>query len=70
VRVDPIKPTLKAPGTIRLKLHYDKLLSTFAFKFYLRRYTKGGRLPMPMRSWEEVGRTHIHIIHALCTPVY
>ena len=36
--VDPIKPTLKAPGTKRLKLKDDELLSSFAFKFNLRRY--------------------------------
>jgi len=41
VQVDPIKPTLKAPGTKRLKLNYDKLLSNVAFKFNLRRYTRG-----------------------------
>ena len=35
-----MKPTLKAPGTKRLKLKYDNLLSSFAFKFNLRRYTK------------------------------
>jgi hypothetical protein len=39
VQVDPIKPMLKAPGTKRLKLEYDKLLSSFAFNFNLRRYT-------------------------------
>ena len=39
MQVDPIKPTLKAPGTKRLKLHYAKPLSNFAFKFNLRRYT-------------------------------
>ena len=38
VRVDPIKPTLKAPGIKLLKLKYDKPLSNFAFKFNLRRY--------------------------------
>jgi hypothetical protein len=37
VQVDPIKPTLKAPGTKRLKLKDDRLLSSFAFKFELRR---------------------------------
>jgi hypothetical protein len=42
VQVDPIKPTLKAPGTKRLKLNYDELLSNFAFKFNLRRYDVGG----------------------------
>jgi hypothetical protein len=32
---------LKAPGTKRLKLKYDELLSKVAFKFNLRRYTVG-----------------------------
>jgi hypothetical protein len=35
-----MKPTLKAPGTQSLKQKYDELLSRFAFKFNLRRYTK------------------------------
>jgi hypothetical protein len=39
VKVDPIKPTLKAPGTERLKLKHEELLSNFGFKFNLRRYT-------------------------------
>ena len=38
MQVDLIKPTLKAPGTKRLKLKYDELLSNVAFKFNLRRY--------------------------------
>jgi len=41
VQVDLIKPTLRAPGTKRLKLQYDGPLSSFAFKFNLRRYTTG-----------------------------
>ena len=41
VHVDPIKPTSKAPGTKRLELDYDELLSTSAFKFNLRRYISG-----------------------------
>ena len=41
MQVDPIKPTLKAPGTKRLKLLYDKLLSTSAFNFNFRCYIKG-----------------------------
>jgi len=40
VQVAPIKPTLKPTGTKRLKLNYDILFSTSAFKFNLRRYTK------------------------------
>ena len=41
---DPIKPTLKAPGSERLKLYCDELPSNLAFKFNLRRYTvlRGG----------------------------
>ena len=38
VQVDPIKPTLKAPGNKRWKLNCDLLLSTSAFDFNLRRY--------------------------------
>jgi hypothetical protein len=36
-----MKPKLKLPGTKRLKLECDGLLSDFGFKFNLRRYTKG-----------------------------
>jgi hypothetical protein len=39
VQVDPIKPTLKAHGFKRLTLVRDHPLSSFAFKFYLRRYS-------------------------------
>ena len=42
MQVDPIKSKLKPPGTGRLKLKYDVLLSTYAFKFKLRRYILGG----------------------------
>jgi hypothetical protein len=39
VQVDPIKPTSKAPGSERLTLKCDDLLSNFAFILNLRRYT-------------------------------
>ena len=39
MQVDPIKPTLKGPGTKRLKLKFDGPLSKTAFKFSLRRYS-------------------------------
>ena len=39
VQVAPIKPTLKAPGTKRLKLKCDEPLSNVAFNFNLRRYS-------------------------------
>jgi len=42
VQVEPMKPVLKATGTILLTLRYDDLLSSFAFNFKLRRHTKGG----------------------------
>jgi hypothetical protein len=35
-----MKPKLKSPGTKRLKLFHDELLSKFAFKFNSRRYIK------------------------------
>jgi hypothetical protein len=37
VQVDLIKPKLKPPGTERLKLEYDKMPSSFGFKFNMRR---------------------------------
>ena len=40
MKVDPVKPKLEPPGTKRLKLNFDTLLSTSAFKFNLRRYIK------------------------------
>ena len=44
VQVEPIKFVLKAHGTMRLKLHYDEPLPTFAFtfafKFNLRRHSQ------------------------------
>jgi len=46
VQVDPIKFILKAPRTKLLKLKYDVPLLNFAFKFNLRRYTKGGAFRM------------------------
>ena len=41
VQVDPIKPTSKEPGIELLQLKYEQVLSSFAFKFNLRRYTVG-----------------------------
>ena len=40
MQIDPIKPVLKAPGSECLILSPDELLSSFAFKFVLRRYTE------------------------------
>ena len=38
MQVDPIEPTLKAPGSERLKLRCDDMLSSFALEFSLRRF--------------------------------
>jgi hypothetical protein len=38
VQVDPMKPDLKPHGIKSLKLKWDTLLSTSAFRFNLRRY--------------------------------
>jgi len=38
VQVDSIKPTLKAPGSKRLILKYDQLVSNVGFNFNLRRF--------------------------------
>ena len=40
MQLGPINPTVKAPGSKRLKLTHEEPLSKFAFKFSLRRYTK------------------------------
>ena len=46
VQVDPGKPVLKAPGTMRLKLKYGRLLSSFAFMSNFRRYIKANQPPL------------------------
>ena len=61
MHVDPIKPTLKPPGTERLKLIYYGPLSNLAFKFNLRRYSMGdlGLRCRDVRT-REVGIQDIH----------
>jgi hypothetical protein len=41
VQVAPMKPTFKPPGSKRLKLEHENLLSKIAFNFNLRRYNVG-----------------------------
>jgi hypothetical protein len=43
-----MKPTLKAPGSKRLKLKCDEPLSKFAGKIKLRRYTKVTTKELPV----------------------
>ena len=51
MQVDPIKSTLELPGTKRLKLTHDALLSSFALKFNLDRYSEALLdLPAPGRG--------------------
>ena len=54
MQVDPIKPTMKAPGTKRLKLEYDETLSDFAFKFKLCRYMKVSQAKMEQLTSESL----------------
>jgi len=60
VQVFPIKPKLKPPGTKRLKLKCDVLLSNYAFKFNLRCYTMAV-LPPPseLHALDKVGRCRL-----------
>ena len=44
MQVDPSNPTLKPPGSKRLKPKCDVLLSNFAFKINLRRYSEVAKL--------------------------
>ena len=67
MQVDPVKPTLKPPGTKRLILVYDELLSNFAFHFNLRRSNLvpfGGvtldLLPVTARGVHGRGLTLVH----------
>ena len=46
MQVPPIKPKLKSPGTKRLKLECDGLLSNFAFNSNFRRFIKGLHVPL------------------------
>jgi hypothetical protein len=56
-----MKPKLKPPGTKRLKLNCDILLSTSAFKFNLRRYSWGMRQdPLTHKAMIEAFRGCAH----------
>jgi len=60
VQVDPIKPKLIPPGTKRLKLNNDGLLSTSAFKFSLRRFIEELR-----QLSEDIEQAGCHVREAL-----
>ena len=59
MQVDPINPKFKPPGTKRLKLNSDVLLSSCAFKFKLRRYNSDALAP-PMT--EDFALSHIGVV--------
>jgi len=50
-----MKLTLKAPGSKRLKLKSDKLLSNVAFKFNLRRYMVVNKMDDTTVQWSKAG---------------
>jgi hypothetical protein len=54
-----MKPGLKAPGTKRLKLNYDKLLSTVAFRFNLRRYTAAAQAQTKTQNGDGLQETEL-----------
>jgi aspartyl-tRNA synthetase len=60
VQVDPIKPMLKAPGSERLKLKCDDMLSNFAFNFNLRRFISGIRRFLEDRAFLEMETPVLH----------
>ena len=79
MQVHPIKPKLKPPGTKRLKLGYEELISNFAFKFNLRHYTMGfNRVHITQQVESSVARwkqaryrlphTARHVIHRTLNP--
>ena len=52
MQVDPIRPTLKAPGSKRLKRKCDEAPSHCAFKLNLRRYIKAIYLELKLPNAE------------------
>jgi len=63
VQVERLNLVLKAPGIKRLKLKYDELGSSFAFKFNLRRYIQdllfNGNYRDFDQQWYAVGRRRL-----------
>ena len=71
MQLDPIKPTVKAPGSNLLTLKCDGLLSNFDFKFELRRCNKETFLQLAQVEREltavEVGRVSPHYLLTVCS---
>ena len=65
MQVDPVNPTLKAPGSMRWTLKYDVLLSNFAFNFHLRRYINAFGADLILTDPAKVGRCTLkHVLKA------
>jgi len=59
-----MKPKLKPPGTKRLKLKYQELLSRFGFKYTLRRYAVVDRV-----TFDNANLTNANFFNAVITGV-
>ena len=54
MQVDPIKPTLKAPGLNLLKLNYNEPPSNFAFKFKVHHYSEVWAFDLDANTWSRL----------------
>ena len=64
MQVDPMKPKLKPPGYQGLKLEFAGLLSNFAFKFNLRRYTEHVELFLSCATLRTITEAWRHVYNA------
>ena len=69
MQVDPIKPTLKAPATKRLKLKYDKLLPSFGFNLNLRHFNQGPDFVLAVRYGEILNILFVTITFSAGLPI-
>ena len=61
MQVDPIKPTLKAPGLKLLILEYGKPLSNFGFKFNLRRHSTAAAAALQVQREDDAAAAHAEV---------
>jgi hypothetical protein len=65
-----MKPVLKAPGSVLLKLRYDGPLSDFAFNFNLSRYDMASETPehhvIKISVRDTVGRFRLTLSNPRC----
>jgi hypothetical protein len=66
VQVEPMTPKLTAPGTQRLKLNYDNMLSSLAFHSNLRPYTLDAAVSGVQRDYPDHGAgVRVHVARSL-----